>query len=874
MCHTRENEQQQRVQAPVTIEVHQEAQQIETNVNPLVQVNVNANDTAVNVHEEGQNAQLLENAQQQLANIHADDVAPGNPIQEEAPAQQTWKERRRDKKKAKEAQKHCPVGTAVTFDLVTALQEKKRQKANFMNDHPEATPEVIDIRVLRTFARGHKQDKKGRPATAADAEAKALDDQYAADYLSHDLQRRAPHLERMLNEVLALRMDAGMFTDRYLRQHAGEMKESVDKMFYFNNVMNDPINRPFFDRLDPARREALEISFRAFVPFGTAFTMHFQKHGVNFNMAEYLGYDEEGTVPILQGREHAAPALAALQTELVRYHQDMAANRAAQTERVRNAAGDYAARIRANNAALNRVKQNPALGLRAGEENSPFLSRTAMLMDTAQTEEAFARNLETVRTALEIGRVPSGTRPSAETYERAKAFCLSTVEKILSCDVEELLSLTDEALMVRSGELNQLFMDNMFISDVMKLQHPTQNWHDSTVITLKEDMLGSRQIDFTYKQNILRGLAERARGLALLRQKQTGEVDGTFLTTGEQAHLADLEDYANSRIRIGATAIETAIEKRNKLRTRGTPEFSAYFMEMLVKGAGNRAIPNAILAAVSESIRKDTSPEALAIKERVSGTHYRNLAWSEAELKERGLRQNIGEAIFRSYTSFQCYEAAEKLLTPEQYRQMIKDLGAGAGMHKGKWTAPVQKEVIDKEGKKTTEIEMVEREGTPEELLQPAIEANKRGLAVYKNVLKAQYDMLERKYGIAIESLSVEEVMEHYTEIAKDFSDIQVTGSMQMHYPDFFDMDDPEDVKLMNRICYYSVLGNSAQGCFQGIAHGMITNNADIAAYMRDALTMKGCSEGRGWLVENHEGFVKDKIDWSQKVNVPGDAGQ
>ena len=83
-----------------------------------------------------------------------------------------------------------------------------------------------------------------------------------------------------------------------------------------------------------------------------------------------------------------------------------------------------------------------------------------------------------------------------------------------------------------------------------------------------------------------------------------------------------------------------------------------------------------------------------------------------------GLPNEIGEAIFRSFESFQRLEATQTLLTPEQYRQMLLDLGAGADMHNGEWEDHVQEKVVDAQGKTKTVIRTVISPGTPEEELR------------------------------------------------------------------------------------------------------------------------------------------------------------
>lgn len=183
------------------------------------------------------------------------------------------------------------------------------------------------------------------------------------------------------------------------------------------------------------------------------------------------------------------------------------------------------------------------------------------------------------------------------------------------------------------------------------------------------------------------------------------------------------------------------------------------------------------------------------------------------------------------------------MLSPEQYRTMMLQLGAGGDI----------------------------TDDSPAEARQAAIEQNAKGLATYKSVLRAQYDMLERKYGDQIEHLSFEDAAAHYTDMAKDFCDLQVNLNMATKFPGLFDPDDPEDVLLQQRINYYGVIGNTALNRIMVEFVG--GTEQDYQQGVQKDLRDEVCQTGREFLKTHHADFIRDKIDWKQDVRVPEGMG-
>ena len=791
-----------------------------------------------------ENALLVEQIHQQLPAVHAEVSAPGAPVQEEVPAKMSWKERRREKKHADAARKACPVGNAAAYDMVKQISTLNSTKENAIRDFRAlADRQHVDKRVLKVFSIPYQVNKKGQPVSKADAAAKQRSDAFIQDYCSNDLQRRRPHLDRMVNELLAIQYSPDMFSHRNLRKNAAQLKEWGDKMVYMDNVMKDPVNRPYFDRMDPVRRGRLEAAFQTlYNPFVGAMTIEFQKNGVEINEGRYYGYEE--TIPIEMGQAMSGQMQADFQTALDRMQLEEASIAARQVTRVRDCAQDYARRMGENAAALERVKADPRLGLRPGEESSAYLTRTVMLLKPG--EEHQEENLETVRTCLELGRVGTNARPTPALYQRARDMLAPRVQRVLDCDVEHFAQMDDEALLTCAPELNGLFMDNMFVADLMKLQHPYQSWNNRVPITLKDDLVGQRGVEYSYKLSLLRGLADRAKGLALQRQSQAGPLLAEdYLAAGERNALAGktVEQFAAERLELGTRQIKAAKAKYKALTTPGTQEFKARIADLVTKGAQQLTVYDMKFQTVEQELWQRGTPELEQVISRVKDRRYFSLAHSREELQNRGLPQDIGEPIFRSFSPTATMEATSRLMSGEDFRQMVLDLGAGGDLT---------------------------YETATKEQREAAVAQNARGLAAYKRIVRAQFDMLERKYGDKLERVSIQELCEHFGDLARDFCNVQVILNMATKHPDFLNPDDPEDQLLLQQVNYYSILGNAALSGVPFIMGGVAQTDAELAQTIARSLsTEPSFTQAAAYLKANRQKFQKQAIEWNQKVRLP-----
>ena len=219
---------------------------------------------------------LLSSIKERFSPAAAKDHADGTPDQPIAAKKQTYKERKEEKRKAEEkAAKEAeivqrisreaggPVGIE-TYHIRTSLLDLYGKQANsaayYENDEARELihQHHVDFRVLHSFLNGYKKKEDGEPATEEDARKMQEDRTFIDDYISGDLERRRPHLERITNELLSAQITADMFSKEYVSQHVADMKVLFDRMVYFENMRHDPINAPFFEQLEPLQKELIE----------------------------------------------------------------------------------------------------------------------------------------------------------------------------------------------------------------------------------------------------------------------------------------------------------------------------------------------------------------------------------------------------------------------------------------------------------------------------------------------------------------------------------------------------------------------------------------------------------------------------------------
>ncbi len=250
-------------------------------------------------HQIERNELLQARAQAQLPKAKAKKKAAGSPKQTQKPAGggiKGWRERRRQRAAARQ---HNPLADEISYGMMQGLQDEKKMLDNSIEFAgggemlQRAEENKVDTRVLQCFVHGYRKGADGEPETRRDADYREQDRRFIDDYISCDAQRRKPHLDRIVEELLSMNITEDMLRPEYLKDHAGEMHNKVGRMVYFDNVYRDPINRDYFDALPQIARNLIETRVMSrYGVIGTALGHAFATKAINFDLREYYPYEK------------------------------------------------------------------------------------------------------------------------------------------------------------------------------------------------------------------------------------------------------------------------------------------------------------------------------------------------------------------------------------------------------------------------------------------------------------------------------------------------------------------------------------------------------------------------------------------------------
>ena len=227
-----------------------------------------------------------------LAPVQANRTAQGQPLQELPSPKLSLAEKSRNKQKRKQAQNHHPNATEQSFDIAQALDQRQKKIDNSMNTvggMAAVREHGYDCRVLLDFCQGYKVDKMGNPATEEDARKMREDKQFIEDYDSKDAQRRKPHLDRCVDEVLRIELHDWMFDAPYVIEHAAELRSYAQKLLLIQNLRDD--NPEYFEQLkrnDPLKYGLFNAQEYMGPGISTKLMYAFQTRCVDINTNTYL----------------------------------------------------------------------------------------------------------------------------------------------------------------------------------------------------------------------------------------------------------------------------------------------------------------------------------------------------------------------------------------------------------------------------------------------------------------------------------------------------------------------------------------------------------------------------------------------------------
>ncbi len=224
-------------------------------------------------------------------------TAEGQPVMQQH-KEKSWKDKRADEEHAEKAKTESQDYHAdhYSYEIVEDLREKYRSEEAALAMYRRVIPDFdkkvqanhVDIRVIRMLAGTYKVDEKGMPVDAANAQLMDEERKRMEAYVSGDLEKRKPYLESLVKEIMDHRIEPSMMNYEYISAHAAEMKNLGDKMIYLENMRNDPINKPFFDDMEPAERELLEASLTIADAYTGLLDQMLKDKAINMNKYDYI----------------------------------------------------------------------------------------------------------------------------------------------------------------------------------------------------------------------------------------------------------------------------------------------------------------------------------------------------------------------------------------------------------------------------------------------------------------------------------------------------------------------------------------------------------------------------------------------------------
>lgn len=210
-----------------------------------------------------QNEQLRDKWMQTKLSLHAKKTAEGRPAQIQKPAKKTFKQKREDARLDRVAKQKAPFADHVSMHMIDSLRSYQQRRDNSFDmitpeEMQQAEENHVDLRVVHIFLTGYQKNEAGEPENDTQQRIKDDDRNMINAFLSRDLQRRRPYLDRMVDQVLKVNISDDMLTEEYLEYHAGEMQEQINRMVCMQNLMNDSVNEEYFDKLPPYVTELLK----------------------------------------------------------------------------------------------------------------------------------------------------------------------------------------------------------------------------------------------------------------------------------------------------------------------------------------------------------------------------------------------------------------------------------------------------------------------------------------------------------------------------------------------------------------------------------------------------------------------------------------
>ena len=507
-------------------------------------------------------------------------------------------------------------------------------------------------------------------------------------------------------------------------------------------------------------------------------------------------------------------------------------------------AADYADRYREKLAILESLAESK-YGEQAKELISGSNNRFMMMMEPGQ----HAHNEEVLRTivlvkqykekraaeALEqqrlknAGQIVQKKEPerSPETERAVKNLVVPYLERMRNFDTSLLQNGTDEELLEKLGELQELSLFGMQMVDLGKYLDPD----DPNGGSIKDNFCGENKELFALKCSTVQAYAFKARAISMIKAYEQGALVPGCLTTDELQKLLGQYSLESEEQITPEQLLTFAKELLKKSAALQDASYNRYFSEenvakkyaemglySLKTEYAQKEFINGVEASeklVKEKMGLKKSPNFEDLQE-----YYRRCEDQEQELKKQletadeeeamalqteltalqaemdsveiwaalskrsyqkvsDEKSGIKEPLFRSYKSMQSLPAFRQMSEVE-FATMCKQLSAGA----------------------------LRRDADDPERKAAYLEENRKGLATYKVHMREHYEMLEERFHHKIPS--IEYIEEHYDEIQQLFANVQVDSHLVELEPGFLDLTKEEDVRLYHLVMTYNAIAGVA----------------------------------------------------------------
>ncbi|MBO5247360.1 MAG: hypothetical protein J6B28_08900, partial [Eubacterium sp.] len=453
-----------------------------------------ANVTRIIQRESERNKEIRKAMQQQMAEAQAERVAAGQAYQ--VPVKRSFG------KKVKrwwnntwhcdEIRSRNSKADYTSHRMMQQLQERHLRDSNAYNSQPldlRALREAnnVDDRVLRAFMIGHLTNEQNEPLNEYEARVKRADANFFADYVSADLQRRIPHLERITNELLEYKWSESMLTPDYLEEEAGVMWKKMTRMTYFQNMMNDPVNKPYFDGLPELKRRMIqERIINRYAVIGETMNIVCANKGISMDHATYM---EEG-----DGQE--------LMIQLLPMIKEQFRNTMSTTERnVRDAINEHVQR---------RIEEEKTDLRNAADGDKAMDAEKASLPDLSLNAGYAIEELLKYRKMIEAH--PTEYQQHGELVDRTYKLFYQTLDAMSRYTLETMAS---QALLDENNAFQKTYMQKLMFREANKYQ---QRFVDQAEI-IRHRSAGYADI----LNHLLRGKELNSEAKKLMRRIENGE---------------------------------------------------------------------------------------------------------------------------------------------------------------------------------------------------------------------------------------------------------------------------------------------------------------------------------------------------------------